>query len=89
MFIVSQFLIKGQIRLPSGIPFNFHGKLDKGVLLHFYKQGCRILESDNLPIRMILDYGAQIGDKIVRFLVNHPHAEIVVVEASDENFAIL
>lgn len=77
-----------QITLPNGMPFVFRGKLDKGVVSHFYNEGYFINDNEK-PIKTIIDAGANIGDESARFLIHHPSATIVAVEAADCNFLLL
>ncbi len=67
----------------------FRGKIDKGVLSHFYTPGYRILDTTDNPVRVILDVGANIGDETLRFRHFHPEAVIVAIEPDSENFKIL
>jgi FkbM family methyltransferase len=90
LFVVSRFSdSKQSIRLPDGRHFFFRGRLDLGVMSHFYKPGYRILELPTERVRTILDAGANIGDETVRFLWHHPEAEIVAIEASFGNASLL
>lgn len=77
------------IVLKNGLVFNFEGALDYGVMSHFYKEGYLIEDSETDRVRTILDVGANIGDETARFLVHHPSAHIVAVEAAPRNFSIL
>jgi FkbM family methyltransferase len=67
----------------------FRGKIDKGVLSHFYSPGYRILDTKTNPVRVIIDAGANIGDETLRFRHFHPEAEIVAIESDSGNCAIL
>jgi FkbM family methyltransferase len=77
------------IVLKNGLVFNFEGALDYGVMSHFYKEGYLIEDCVTDRVRTILDVGANIGDETARFLVHHPNAHIVAIEAAPRNFSIL
>jgi FkbM family methyltransferase len=70
-------------------PFTFRGRMDLGVLSHFYKEGYYIKDTPEHPIRTILDCGANIGDETVRFRLHYPTAEIIAVEADPDNATLL
>ena len=76
------------LRLPGGMAFHFEGGQD-GVVCHFYLEGVRIDDGDGPPVRRILDAGANIGAETARFLLHHPGAEVVAVEAAGRNFKLL
>jgi FkbM family methyltransferase len=67
----------------------FRGKMDQGVLSHYYFPGYRIFDTTTNPVRVIIDAGANIGDETLRFRYFHPEAEIVAIEPDSGNFAIL
>jgi len=67
----------------------FRGKIDKGVVSHFYTPGYRIRDTTANPVRVVLDVGANIGDETLRFRYFHPEALIVAIEPDSENFKIL
>ncbi|MCE9608910.1 MAG: FkbM family methyltransferase [Chthoniobacter sp.] len=71
------------------VNFTFRGKTDLGVLSHFYKEGFYIQDTSDLPIRTILDCGANIGDETARFRMHYPDAEIIAVEADPDNAEVL
>ncbi|MGB5235690.1 MAG: FkbM family methyltransferase [Candidatus Macondimonas sp.] len=77
------------ILLKNGLVFNFEGALDYGVMSHFYKEGYLIQDSETDRVATILDVGANIGDETARFLVHHPNAHIVAIEAAPRNFSLL
>ncbi len=77
------------IVLPGGLPFSFRGRVDVGVVSHFSIEGYFIDDSAGRPIRTIIDGGANIGDETARFYLHHPEAQIVAVEAEQENFRML
>jgi FkbM family methyltransferase len=78
-----------QITLPDGRRFTFRGKLDQGVMSHFYKEGYRIRSDNSHPPSRIIDAGANIGDETARFLHHCPNATIVAIEAEERNFEVL
>lgn len=78
-----------RITLPNGSAFYFEGRLDKGVVSHFYSTGYFIKDTDRDQVRRIIDAGANIGDETVRFLAHHPHAEVVAIEAAQRNYRLL
>ena len=67
----------------------FRGKIDKGVLSHFYKPGIRIRDTPSNPVRVIVDAGANIGDETLRFRHFHPSATIVAIEPDSGNCSML
>jgi FkbM family methyltransferase len=67
----------------------FRGRTDKGVMSHFFNPGCRILDTVDNPVRVIVDAGANIGDETLRLRHFHPHARIVAIEPDPDNFQIL
>lgn len=69
--------------------FTFRGKTDLGVLTHFFVEGYYIQDNSAVPIRTILDCGANIGDETVRFRLHYPDAEIIAVEPDPDNAALL
>jgi FkbM family methyltransferase len=71
------------------LPFTFRGRTDLGVLSHFYKEGYYIQDTLEMPVRTILDCGANIGDETARFRLHYPNAEIIAVEADPDNAALL
>jgi FkbM family methyltransferase len=75
--------------LPNNLLFIFRGNKDLGVVSHFYKEGYKIENTQEKPIRTILDCGANIGDETARFLLHHPSAEICAIEAEKSNFELL
>jgi FkbM family methyltransferase len=84
--------------LPDGVSLHvrglrravvFRGKIDKGVMSHFFTPGYRILDTADNPVRVIVDAGANIGDETLRFRHFHPHARIVAIEADPRNFEML
>lgn len=77
------------ISLPKDLLFNCEGKVDKGVLSHFYKEGYFIEDIEGHRIVNIIDAGAHIGDETARFLIHHPNAKIVAIEAAERNFSLL
>src|SRR5690554_4218490 len=87
IFFISCFSSRLQeITLPNNFKFHFRGKLDRGVVSHFYKEGYYIQSVPERRIRTILDCGAHIGDETARFLYHYPDTEIVAVEAQNDNF---
>lgn len=78
-----------EITLPYKLPFVFRGKIDRGVVSHFYKEGYFIEDNNNQRIEKILDGGANIGDETARFLCHYPNSQIIAVEAAKSNFCIL
>ncbi len=76
------------LRLPGGRRFHFEGGKD-GVVCHFYLEGLRLRESAEVPIRRILDAGANIGAETLRFLLHHPEADVAAVEPAGRNFRLL
>lgn len=90
IFFVSRFSPRLQkITLPNNFKFQFRGKLDRGVISHFYQEGYFIEDVPDRKVRTILDCGANIGDETARFLYHHPYAKIVAVEAQESNFELL
>lgn len=69
--------------------FTFRGRKDRGVLSHLIDDGYLIEETEEHPVRTVMDCGANIGDETLRFFFHHPHAEITAVEADPDNFQIL
>ena len=67
----------------------FRGRIDKGVLSHFYTPGYRIRNTTENTVQVILDVGANIGDETLRFRHFHPEAVIVAIEPDSENFKFL
>ncbi len=90
IFITTRFSTKlTTITLPDRRRFHFRGRLDKGVMSHFYKDGYLIRDTADRQIARIVDVGANIGDETARFRVHHRHAGIIAVEAADENYRVL
>jgi len=77
------------VSLPKGFLFNFEGRLDHGILSHFYKTGYFIEDIESLRIATIIDAGAYIGDETARFLLHYPNAKIVAIEAAERNYFLL
>jgi len=82
----SRFSATGHLVLPDNQPFYFRGKLDHGVIYHFFKPGYYIRSEE---IRTIVDAGANIGDESRRFSIHHPNAQILALEIEDANFRCL
>jgi FkbM family methyltransferase len=78
-----------KIVLPNSLPFTFRGKVNIGVISHFYNEVYFIEDSSEHRIKTILDGGANIGDETARFLFHYPDAEILAVEAAETNFDLL
>jgi len=80
-----------KFRIPGGdiLPFTFRGKLDFGVLSHFWKEGYYISDTPADRITKIMDCGANIGDETARFRLHYPEARIIAIEPNRENFSIL
>ena len=72
-----------------GRSFSFRGRDDRGVLTHFMIDNYRIVDRPDLPVRYIVDAGANIGDETLRFRHFHPQATIVAVEPAADNYAVL
>ena len=73
-----------------GFSFYFRGKMDKGVISHFYSTNYIIDDSNSdRKIKFIIDAGANIGDESMRFFLHNENAIIVAVEAESNNFAML
>jgi FkbM family methyltransferase len=90
IFIISRFSKNiTSITLPDKSIFNFRGKLDTGVVSHFFKEGYYIHDCSEKRIKRIIDAGANIGDETARFLVHHPDVSLIAVEAEKSNYDIL
>jgi len=67
----------------------FRSAADKGVISHLFYPGTRILDSPALPIRVIVDAGANIGMETIRIRHFHPGARVVAVEPDPGNYEVL
>ncbi len=90
IFLIARFRkSNSRIILPNGQLFVFRGKLDMGVVSHFYKEGYLIKDTSKYRIQTIIDAGANIGDETARFLFHYPDAKIVAIEPDESNFSML
>jgi FkbM family methyltransferase len=83
---------------PGGVPIfvkklgrkmYYRGASDIGVMSHFFRPNYRILDTPEMPVKYIIDAGANIGDETLRFRYFHPDATIVALEPESENFRLL
>ena len=74
-----------------GVPgrFYFRGSTDRGVMSHFFTESCYVQDTEQRPVRSILDCGANIGDETVKFWMRYQLATIVAVEPDPSNFDFL
>ena len=73
-------------KLGRGI--SFRGRLDYGVMSHFYTESLRVRDPEN-RVRWIIDAGAIIGDETIKFRAFNPAAQIVAIEADADAVAVL
>jgi FkbM family methyltransferase len=73
-----------------GVKFFFRGRVDKGVMSHFYKIGYYINDvNSKKKINFIVDAGANIGDETLRFYIHNKNSKIIAIEPEKSNFNIL
>jgi FkbM family methyltransferase len=71
-----------------GRAISFRGRLDYGVMSHFYKPSFRIVDPQ-CRIRWIVDAGANIGDETIKFRAFNPGADVLAIEADPANARVL
>lgn len=71
-----------------GRAMSFRGRLDYGVMSHFYTASFRVRDPAG-QARWIIDAGANIGDETVKFRAFNPLAHVVAIEADPANVAVL
>jgi len=67
----------------------YRSAADKGVISHFFYPGTRILDTAALPVRVIVDAGANVGMETVRMRHFFPQAHVLAIEPSAENYRVL
>ena len=67
----------------------YRSAADKGVISHFFYPGTKILDTAALPVRVIVDAGANIGMETVRMRHFFPQARVLAIEPSAENYRVL
>jgi FkbM family methyltransferase len=67
----------------------FRSAADHGVMAHFFYPQTRIVDSEDNPVRTVVDAGANIGIETIRMRHFYPEATILAIEADRGNFSVL
>lgn len=70
-------------------PIYYRSSADRGAVAHLFLPGTKIVDTPSLPVRVIVDAGANIGMETIRMRHFHPQARLVAIEPDRNNFDVL